>query len=243
VSLTYCLMVENWTELGEFLRFADERGCGVFVNTVRQPPRHSLYHLPTDDLRAVVEHLEREGERREEDLGLNAHVWHEQLSRLRAHLRSLDRHEEGGRSDPAPWAAVLEAAAPATPEPEVIARLADRVVDGRIDVLRLDAGERLTEGAAYLGLDVSPLLGAPVTSVLALVAERYGHRADVLAERVEPGSVGRVVSFGEAGRAPTVVVSVTRRGPTPHALTRLAGVLVAPATEGVAVGIGPGPRR
>lgn len=241
VSLTFCLMVDNWEELGEFLLFADERSCDVYVNTVRQPPRHSLFHLPVGDLRMIVARLERQGERVAGRLGRNAGVWWEQLGRLRSHLRYLDDHGERRAATRRRAARLLGALGVGTrSEAEVAELLAGEVVDGEVSVLRLDDGERLTGGDEYLGIDVVPLRGAPVSSVLALVAEQFGHRVDVLAEQVRPGAVARVVSFGETGLAPTVVVSVTRRGPAPHALTRLAGVLRPDgADEGAAVAIRP----
>lgn len=244
LSLTFCLMVDNWEEFGEFLVFAEERDCGVFVNTVRQPPRHSLFHLSTVDLRIVVDKLERENDAVSSRLTLNAHVWQGQLERLRSHLRHIEQHRDGHLADQRRWIALLDGLGSATlPESDLIGRLAAASY-GRVSVLRMDDGERLTDGADYLGIDVTSLVGAPVSSVLALVAERYGHRADVLAERVHPGAVSRVVSFGGAGTPSIVVVSVTRRGPAPHALTRLAAVLAPQAeAEGVPVGIGSKPRH
>ncbi len=245
LSLTFCLMTDNWEELGEFLVFAEQRDCGVFVNTVRQPPRHSLFHLSTVDLRVVVDRLERENDAVSRRLTLNAHVWQDQLERLRSHLRHIEQHRDGHLADQRRWVALLDELGSASlPEPDLIERLSAAAADGRVFVLRMDGGERLTEGRDYLGIDVSSLVGAPVSGVLELVADRYGHRADVLAERVEPGAVSRVVSFGEAGTASTVVASITRRGPDPHAMTRL-GAVLAPREEahGVSVGIGSRPRQ
>lgn len=245
LSLTFCLMVDNWEEFGEFLLFADERDCGVFVNTVRQPPRHSLFHLSPVELRVVVDRLERKSDALGRRLTLNAHVWWEQLERLRSHLQDLEQRHDGHLADPGRWVALVDQLGSASlPESDLIGRLAASLPDGHVSVLRLDDGERLTDGVDYLGLDVTPLLGAPMSGVLALMADRYGHRVDVLAERVRPGVVARVVSFGEAGSAPTVVLTLTRKGPAPHVMTRVAGVLVpGKDADGVAVGIGSRPRR
>jgi MoaA/NifB/PqqE/SkfB family radical SAM enzyme len=245
LSLTFCLMVDNWEELGAFLRFADERDCGVYVNTVRQPPRHSLFHLPSAELRLVVDRLERESAVLRPRLTLNAHVWDEQLDRLRSHLDRIEQDGDRHLAQHGRCAALVdELASVGQTEQDVLNRLAAEVADGRVSVLRMDDGERLTDGLDYLGIDVSPLLGAPASAVLALVADRYGHRAEVLAERVRPGVVARVVSFDDAGRSPTVVASITRKGPPPHATTRLAGVLAPQAAlGGVPVGIGRHPRR
>ena len=57
-GLTFCLMRQNWQELGDFCLLADELGCSVFVNSVRKPSECSLYTLPLSDLARIVESLE-----------------------------------------------------------------------------------------------------------------------------------------------------------------------------------------
>jgi radical SAM protein with 4Fe4S-binding SPASM domain len=89
VSLTYCLMAPNWHEFGDFLRFADDWGCQVFVNTVVFPPHLSLYRLPDEELNAVLASLEQQGHGLEAALGLNARVWATELDRLQNWSRRL----------------------------------------------------------------------------------------------------------------------------------------------------------
>ena len=59
-GLTFCLMRQNWHELGDFCLFADDMGCPVFVNSVRKPPEMSLYTLPVDELREIVGVMDRQ---------------------------------------------------------------------------------------------------------------------------------------------------------------------------------------
>ena len=232
VSLTFCLMVENWHEFGDYLRFAEDRGCRVYVNTVRQPPRHSLYHLPIDELAGVVERLESERDHVGSLLEINRAVWFEQIDRLRGHLdtRDGDAHVDArGLRSPSWQTAITDLCArlsePDLAEDELLRRLRDASHDGQAFVVRCDADDNIAEGDRYLGIDIRGLLGSPVAVVFPVVAELLGRRVEVLAELVRRGCVTRVVSYEGPGADPTVIVSTTRRGPRPHATTKLAAVL------------------
>ena len=88
ISLTFCLMRQNWHELGQFCAFGDEWGCPVFVNTVRRPPECSLFNLPTTELNRIVERMEKEEVTLLPKLKMNAPVWLGELDRLRSMVRS-----------------------------------------------------------------------------------------------------------------------------------------------------------
>jgi radical SAM protein with 4Fe4S-binding SPASM domain len=83
MSLTYCLMRQNWHEFGEFLLFAEELGCEVFVNTVIDPPHCSLYKLPPASLAHIADEMEKRDSGIEHDLHLNRPLWKETLLKLR----------------------------------------------------------------------------------------------------------------------------------------------------------------
>lgn len=87
ITLTFCLMRQNWQELGAFCAFADEWECPVFVNTVRTPPDFSLYTLTRSELNKIVVLLEQEAAPLLPRLKMNAAVWLGELERLRSHLR------------------------------------------------------------------------------------------------------------------------------------------------------------
>ena len=95
LSLTYCLMVPNWHEFGDFLRFADEWDCPVFVNTVIYPENLSLYRLPSAALDVVLDALSREGESLHGRLVRNSAVWETELTRLRNWRGRLDARAAG----------------------------------------------------------------------------------------------------------------------------------------------------
>jgi len=101
-TLVYCLMVPNHHEFLDFLRFAEDLGAAVAVNTVVYPPDLSLYRLPAHDLRAVVAAMEAQDA---SGLSVHAEVWEGELARLRSWAASTGRRGE----DPDPEVAFFEA--------------------------------------------------------------------------------------------------------------------------------------
>lgn len=84
VSLTFCLMRDNWHELPDFLVLAEDLGLSTFVNTVLSPFRLSVYQLDEHELAEIVAALEAQSPRLESVLDRNLTVWEDQLARLRA---------------------------------------------------------------------------------------------------------------------------------------------------------------
>lgn len=229
VSLTFCLMVQNAHEFVDYLLMAEDLGCQVYVNTVRQPPQHSLYQLPTDDLRCVVDQIERQAELARPRLALNQAVLDEQIGRLRgafaaaitdpsAHAAAAAR---GRRAE-----SLLDVIADAgLSELELVEHLRGAAIDERVSVLRCDAGDVIRSGEHYCGVDLGPLIGSPASILHPLLAERLGHRIDIIAARVGGGVSARVMSFGAADREATTILTLVRTGPHPVALSRYAAVL------------------
>lgn len=120
LTMSWSLVRGNWHELGAAARFAEERAIQLKVQTVIEPD-FGLQRLPTDELRAVVEALEAEGERLEQDLVLNRPMWEREVGRLREELAL--------RALPGPRMLCAEPAAPGN---------VDHVVE-----VALAAGERL----------------------------------------------------------------------------------------------------
>ena len=88
LTLTFCLMRQNWQEFGEFCAFAEEWQCPVFVNTVRTPAEFSLYTLSRSELNRIVTSMEREQATLLPRIKRNADSWLGELERLRSHLRT-----------------------------------------------------------------------------------------------------------------------------------------------------------
>jgi MoaA/NifB/PqqE/SkfB family radical SAM enzyme len=92
-GLSYCLMRQNWHEFGDFLLFADNLKCPVFVNTVIEPSHCSLYTLHAEELARVVDEMTKQGRLLARKLARNANVWEDTLRTLRsnANKRQVDR--------------------------------------------------------------------------------------------------------------------------------------------------------
>lgn len=229
LSLTFCLMVANAHEFVDYLVMADDLGCQVYVNTVRQPPEHSLYQLPTDELRRVVACIEERGDAARDRLLVNGSVLDEQIARLRGeladraaapdlHACSARRRDRGGD--------VVDAVAdPGLDEAALVRVLRDVAIDGLVSVVRCDSDDTIVAGEHYVGLDLTQLIGHPASVLHPRLAERLGHRVDVVAARAGDGVSARVLSFGDPSRSSTSIVSMTRRGPYPSGTTRYAVLL------------------
>jgi MoaA/NifB/PqqE/SkfB family radical SAM enzyme len=183
LTLTYCLMRQNWREFGDYLLFADEHDCGVCVNLVREPAECSLYTLPLDELASIAEALERQGETLTERLGRNRSVWMEQTTALR---RRVERAAESTRTPfDTPLALVVVDRAPPAPDPnrmtlEKAGGLLDESV-GR-DAPRLtfysDQDDRIQQvdspDGALFGLPCDECVGRTFAELVERLAERFG---------------------------------------------------------------------
>jgi radical SAM protein with 4Fe4S-binding SPASM domain len=94
VSLTHCLMSNNWHEFHQLLQLGEDRGLDIYVNAVTQPYGVSLYHLPPAELREVVGTLRSRHEWVGARItGQRLDVWNEQLGLLEQHLEQMERQE------------------------------------------------------------------------------------------------------------------------------------------------------
>lgn len=229
LSLTYCLMAPNVEEFVEFLQWAEQLGCGVFVNTVRQPPEYSLYLLPADELFEIIQMLDLQRARTALEIPRNLHVLDGQIERLRSQHRSMvdrDPTTVGLRERVVSSATLLESLDEVVgSESLVVEVLRAASCDGVVDIVRCDAGERIVQGDWYAGVDIRPYSRQPASVLLALLAGEAGSRVDVLAASAGSGSSARVLAFSDPGGPWTVVVSLTHRGPEPWGTTRLVAVL------------------
>lgn len=91
LSFAFCLMRQNWHEFPDFCAFAEEWGCQVFVNTVRRPENTSLYTLSWQELKNIVDLLERAASAVLPTLKINSTILVGELERLRSILRNNPR--------------------------------------------------------------------------------------------------------------------------------------------------------
>jgi len=169
LTLTCCLMTENWKEFDELLIFADDRDLDVYVNMVMVPSRLSLYRMPAPDLAAIVADLGR----RPGPRGRNRVVWEDQLRRLRAHV------DQGTGSAPfwlAPTSSRVElrSADDIGPMPSELRSWAN---GGPLAVLELDRHDRVIaaelDGGAFLGMP-GQVLGVPLDELMVLIHSSLG---------------------------------------------------------------------
>lgn len=103
-GFAFCLMRENWHEVAEILRIAEQFDASLFINTVVDPAGSSLYSLPPADLLAIVEKIERSLAFRPAHLlrlprrlrrrhRRNRALWRSELAGLRAHAEQDLRGE------------------------------------------------------------------------------------------------------------------------------------------------------
>ncbi len=212
VSLTYCLMLDNWRELPDFLLLADELGAGAFVNTVLSPFRLSVYQLPASELAELVRTLEAESYRLE-GLRRNRDVWTDQLTRLRAAIggpaMTVETPVHFPSLDPPP----LEAAsAPdGAAQTEAALRAWSPVEPARFEVAA-DGVIIAIEPGHLEPLSVDRLLGAGIDELFIWLHAAFG-RPDASAYlRHEPDLGDRLLRFADAAGATEVRVLSERRG-------------------------------
>jgi sulfatase maturation enzyme AslB (radical SAM superfamily) len=89
---------KNWFELPEVFRFAERRGLDVHINTCIHPENVTLYTLPTEELRYVLEFTVEECARLCEEFApfkaLRSYDFY--ISLMRAELANRDPHWKGG---------------------------------------------------------------------------------------------------------------------------------------------------
>ncbi len=223
LSLTFCLMVENWSELPDFLVFAEQRDLSVYVNTVVSPIRFSLYHLSAPQLAEVVDALAGSDQRMEVLLDRNLAVWRDQLHRLRHALAEpLDKSEIPVHLPALRRPPTLPI--PANPTPvaaeEELARWSGQAGVGR---LRVDADGRIgdVDADAVAGINLDRMAGLGIDELFLWLQSAYG-RLDASHYLVHaPESGDRVLGFG-AGDGGTEVRMISGADPDGGAWWRLA---------------------
>jgi MoaA/NifB/PqqE/SkfB family radical SAM enzyme len=86
-SLTYCLMRINWQEFGDYCLMADAWDCAVALNTVVSPPEFGIYSLPVEELRIVLDGMDKQAIELNTGLKRNKKVWFGELERIRAKVQ------------------------------------------------------------------------------------------------------------------------------------------------------------
>ncbi len=154
VSVSFCLMRNNWHELGSLLLWADGVGVSVFVNSVTHPPQMSLVHATAGELAEVLGALEAQDGEMQACLERNRGVWNREIGVLRRLV--TERREE--------TAVRLRGSADGGGRATVVA--------DRVQIVEKVYGE-----AQAWGLDLESLVGQSIWEV-------QQHLSDVLGELV-----------------------------------------------------------
>lgn len=225
LSLTFCLMQQNWHEFGDYLRFADEWGCRVYVNTVMNPA-FSLHHLPPDDFAAVVRAFEAQDDDLRAQLTLNHDLWVSELERLRSWrarapapagraspgaVRVDDPAGAGSRGPlyfhPGPLPDSLrhgDAEAAPVSEPLAVERTREGMDGGEVSLLRCDPDGQIISvdaphgnaGTGFMGLPTLECVELQWDQLAARLGRIHGNETYVVSEDLVGGGILRLVVLG-----------------------------------------------
>jgi MoaA/NifB/PqqE/SkfB family radical SAM enzyme len=242
LSLTFCVMVDNWFELGDFLLLGERRGWEVYVNQVHQPPAQSLFHLPLAELDEVLRALGAQEPALLPRLDRNRQVWVGQMDRLRRHRDALAAGL--GPASAEPWLPVLRALVAAGRDLDAQRRiLRDHLPDAQLGELHSDRDDHVTHAQEYAGLPDQELLGRRAGVVRDLLLER--HPAIRVAAQEQGGGVTARVFHLDGGPVPTAVLTSTfaRGEGADLQVVRLSGLsrMAPPATRVSIAGRPPSP--
>jgi MoaA/NifB/PqqE/SkfB family radical SAM enzyme len=225
LDLTFCLMRQNWHEFGAYLRFADEWGCQVWVNTVVHPS-FSPYGLDPASFDEMLATLEAEDERRRAELGRNRQVWIDELERLRHWHRRGEQPAGDGREDelyfqpvPLPTRYRSEDPRPAVDPAEALDRVQEGLEGAEAAVLHCDATDQVVavQGGTFMGLAVDECTGHTFAEVAEAMGQRNGEHIWVVKEDLTDGCLIRHVVFVTADGRSTYLALHTYPGGTDQA--------------------------
>lgn len=226
LGLTYCVMVPNWHEFGDFLRFADEHGCPVYTNTVVFPAHLSLYRLPAREFTEILEALDLRDAELTKVLDLNLGVWQAELTRLRNWATRLDRRTSdldadsvavyfelsSGVASPL-GARFLEFVGSHGVEPFDLAAAMDRLrSDHWLEeptMLTVDAADVVVRAHdGFLGLEPGECEGRHFREILSQLEQRHGTNPQITDEHVNRQCADTTVRYSGMGSGDTHVRSV-----------------------------------
>lgn len=199
VSLAHCLMRANWREFSRFLHFAESEGLRVGMNEVLFPAELSLFQLPADQLRAVVDEMERDDGGIAAGLDRLRPVWDGQLDALRHRLAALDAGAHGFVS---PWADGGPGDAE-TWEQQAVRVLSEWTGDGppeRLDLDDLAGSPALTGSLGHLFVRLDLTAASTVDDLLDRLTGRFA--SDPTVERRYTDMVDDIVISDAAGEDP-----------------------------------------
>jgi MoaA/NifB/PqqE/SkfB family radical SAM enzyme len=92
-GISYCLMRQNWRELGDMTLFAEQLDCELSVSMVAGPSHCSLFTLPPHELREIVEEIVHVSAAVVPKLKRHRKAWDETLQHLRDATSPFQLHK------------------------------------------------------------------------------------------------------------------------------------------------------
>lgn len=184
MSLTFCMMRQNYMELVDVCEWGDRLDVDVTVNTVTHPPGASLHHLSHPELERILSDLSAQ-RTRAEALGRNRGVWFRELERCNSVLTD--------RPPPTPVAAPTRS--PDAPDVDTA-------------VMTVDGSQVITDigpdPSSVLGIDARPLIGAASDQLMTALIRAHGRLERSSLEFHDDGREERVFRL-VSGTTPTTI--------------------------------------
>lgn len=211
VSFNFTLSRLNWHEFADLLLFAEDHGCPVGVCTLVGPEEFSLYTLPAEELRRMVQTLEtRDGEMAGR-LRLNRTVWQCALENLRHRISNdvlpvlplaSNRHWEQFRT------------ADLLTRDEERRRDADAALAMRTklgvdaSVVATDEEDRIVEAEGDVLGSNEAVLGKHLDEIFELLVKKHGSDVRIIEVAVDRNRAERIVEFRNAASEEVAIHSV-----------------------------------
>jgi hypothetical protein len=214
ISITFCMMRQNWQELGAMLLFADQWDTHVATLPVVTPANCSLYTLPAPELAEIVAKLEEQEKTILPQLTKNAPVWKLEMERLRGQLEQMKTNK--------PIMAALRLLEPFHGI-EIQTPVDHRTSDARSTLeswsggpvveLICDSEDTVTDlistDDAFLGIPKKHCIGKRIDVVFSQFRVLHGGATDIVRVTEEEEQVDRILSFGRTGEQVMYIRSIT----------------------------------
>jgi MoaA/NifB/PqqE/SkfB family radical SAM enzyme len=92
-GISYCLMRQNWREVGDMTLFAEQLDCELSISMVAGPSNCSLFTLPPHELRGIVEEIVQMSGAVVPKLKRHRRAWDETLQHLRDATSTFQLHK------------------------------------------------------------------------------------------------------------------------------------------------------
>jgi MoaA/NifB/PqqE/SkfB family radical SAM enzyme len=192
LRLCFCLMANNWHELGAFLRWADELAVSVSINLVSDDGL-ALHDLPLPALDEVASTWSAQDVGLSSILRTNGEVWRTQLTQLEVVRAERRAGIEPPSKQPRQVSQGFFAEGPATPSsPQAAsaedveahrARLERWSGGGQVAIVEVDGGRSVRsviQPHLRLGIVAANVVGRPLDEVVTVISAADGRPAWVL---------------------------------------------------------------